>query len=236
MANNATANSNTETNGLKNVWDAPRNLTSRQKTQHSKEKKFSSSYYYAHNDPNAKGGYKDGLQMEDYTMNQPRLLSKNGQPVSLSSTTTTSTTTDASVLSNNDPGTASVKNPESTKPIRHITKYLWDDPGDSSKGVATIRIDSLPDLLDSTKVVPYADLELTSTEAKLFGEGLRVRLESPQARYELKIPKLYGDAAEVKTVTKNPKRLLVRLVKKKSGILSGNSKNLQAWPHPGRKV
>ncbi len=75
--------SQTSQQRLKNVWDAPRNQTSQQKTTHSNDKPFGSSYYYAHNNPNAKGGYKDGLKMEDYTMNGPRLLAKGGTPVTI---------------------------------------------------------------------------------------------------------------------------------------------------------
>mmetsp|Transcript_6383 Transcript_6383/g.9288 ORF Transcript_6383/g.9288 Transcript_6383/m.9288 type:complete len:445 (-) Transcript_6383:62-1396(-) len=44
----------------------------------SDKRGFGSSYYYAHNSSGTGGGYKDGLKMEDYTMNQPRLLSKGG--------------------------------------------------------------------------------------------------------------------------------------------------------------
>jgi hypothetical protein len=42
---------------------------------------YNSTYYYAHNKYKRGGGYSDGLEAEDYTMNGPRLLSKNGIPV-----------------------------------------------------------------------------------------------------------------------------------------------------------
>jgi hypothetical protein len=50
-------------------------------------KPFGSSYYYAHNSTRSKGGYADGLRMEDYTMNGPRLLSRGGKPVDTTTAT-----------------------------------------------------------------------------------------------------------------------------------------------------
>lgn len=255
--------------GLKNVWDAPRNLTSREKVAHSKAKKFSSSYYYAHNNPNATGGYKDGLKMEDYTMNQPRLLSKGGKPVHVEyindkgnddrgeeqfedKVADSPTTT---VLPSSSLSSSSLK---TIKPIRQITKYLWDDPGDD-KGVATIRIDCLPHWNDSTQMLDYKECfeEMVSVQASLVGggdekanenrpavKGLKIQLESSRAYYELYIPKLFGDVTSVKTISK-PQKLLIKLTKTRNaatnkGLLFASSsrkdKNLDAWPHPGRKV
>jgi len=56
------------------------------------DRPFGSSYYYAHNNLKATGGYKDGLRTEDYVMNQPRLLSKNGVMISDARETTVSKT------------------------------------------------------------------------------------------------------------------------------------------------
>jgi hypothetical protein len=72
---------------LKNVFDVKQtstvgtNRNTKKDNKSDSEKPFGSSYYYAHNNPNAKGGYKDGLKMEDYVMNGPRLLSVNGVSV-----------------------------------------------------------------------------------------------------------------------------------------------------------
>ena len=71
---------------FKDVWGERRKrgitASSSGGKQSAQDRPFESSYYYAHNNPNAKGGYKDGLRMEDYTMNGPRLLSRGGVPVS----------------------------------------------------------------------------------------------------------------------------------------------------------
>jgi hypothetical protein len=224
---------------LKNVWDAPRNLTSRQKAAHPSDKPFGSKYYYAHNNPNATGGYKDGLQMEDFAMNGPRLLSKGGKPVVVHPTAEETTTSRATSAINSTEG-SSTDGSSSVVAIRHITKYLWDDPGDS-KGVATIRIDSLPSIPNATgtQLVDWQDVVTTmidiKVEAKLAGEGLLVQIHSPQAKYQLKIPRLYGDVASVQAVVK-PKRLLIKLTKKKKGVLSRSKSNMDAWPQPHRKL
>jgi hypothetical protein len=42
------------------------------------DKPFGLSYFYAHNNLNATGGYRDRLQMEDHSMNQPRPVRKAG--------------------------------------------------------------------------------------------------------------------------------------------------------------
>ncbi len=118
--------------------------------------------------------------------------------------------------------------------IRHITKYLWDDPGDST-GIATIRIDSLPSLSNATELVGWNDVIIDQVDVNLAGEGMQLRVYSPKALYELKIPKLYGDAASVKAVIK-PKRLLIKITKKKTSIFSKQTNNLKAWPQPHRKI
>jgi hypothetical protein len=263
---------------LKNVWNAAPSVpatfasssandkvSSSSSNKNTKEKPFGSSYYYAHNNPNAKGGYKDGLKMEDYTMNGPRLLTKGGKPVvpvPLNETMSDTTECDASpsmASSENrtlPPQEASSRNDDddnknsdktnksnsSSIPIRSITKYLWDDPGDSN-GIATIRIDSLPSLSSSSSMMDWSTVSVTKVEAELMGEGLWVRVHgtSPQpVLYELKIPKLYGDAESVQAVVK-PKRLLIKITKKRkqsSTLFSfkHSNSNLDVWPQPHRKL
>ena len=60
----------------------------KQDSQETK-KPFGSSYYYAHNSTKNKGGYSDGLKMEDFTMNGPRLLSKGGNSNGVAAATPT---------------------------------------------------------------------------------------------------------------------------------------------------
>jgi len=188
--------------------------------------------------------------MEDYTMNGPRLLSKGGKAVIGRSNENTGST-DGSTVSDElpvDPTTESQAAKE-TRPassstsspvIRHITKYLWDDPGDTTKGMATIRIDCLPSVQADPSVtaplVEWKEVPVDNVEARLSGEGLIVHVHSSQAHYVLNIPKLYGDVASVRAVVK-PKRLLIQLTKKRMAVLSGiPTNNLDAWPQPHRTV
>ena len=219
------------------------------KKDHYAGKPFGSSYYFAHNSANAKGGYKDGLRMEDFTMNGPRLLSKSGLAVTTSSTTTASpeekeeskqekptrsipdsTTINRSILVTS----ASVKSTNvSTTPI---TKYLWDDPGDAS-GVATIRIDSLPAKGNKgNSMVPWKDADIIHVTATLEGEGLLViATDHDNHEFRLVINRLYDKVTQVKTIVKQ-KRLLIKIHKYKGGYLNFLGKsNLEAWPHPQRK-
>ena len=216
------------------VWEERRRRgienASFQKREVDPSKPFTSSYYYAHNTSDSKGGYADGLRMEDYTMNKPRLLSKGGQPV----------------IEDESKKAEMATEPESSLPTRSkdkkkstperitqlITKYLWDDPGDSS-GVACIRIDELPGKL-STESVAWKDVQVPSVDAKIVGDGglLVVIKTDTNLDYRLHIKQLYGEVSAVKPVCK-PKRLLVKLYKKK-GLLDRS--NLNAWPHPQKKA
>ncbi len=69
----------------------------------------------------------------------------------------------------------------------------------------------------------------------LVGEGLLVKVETTnQGKYQLKISKLYGDAAEVKTVI-TPKWRMIRMRKKRKVVLAvhgGDESNLEAWLQP----
>ncbi|GAX16669.1 hypothetical protein FisN_23Lh199 [Fistulifera solaris] len=201
----------------------------------SKEKPFQSSYYYAHNNPSAKGGYKDGLRMEDYTMNQPRLLRRNGSRVSSSEDLQQNETAPSSIESSSSK--QQLNNPRvlpKLPPTKYISRYLWDDPG-KPNGVASIRIEQLPDKNGSmmawkdwleqqystttTTNKPQIDTLLSSDCT-----SLRVIIHSQNGcLYELKLDPLYG---RVKTVTTkvSTKRLTIQLHK--------NENKQTAWPHP----
>ncbi|KAL3921932.1 MAG: hypothetical protein SGILL_002483 [Bacillariaceae sp.] len=233
---------------LKSVWQVGNSRRSTQKQKHqSDDKPFGSKYYYAHNNPNATGGYKDGLKMEDYRMNGPRLLSKNGSSVDnleddevVSGATEQDNKTQEEPTKSSSQTSSNVKISASDANVRNITKYLWDDPADTT-GIATIRIDVLPDKRPG-EYIDWKDVEPEDVQASLAGEGLLVKIslkttDVTNTKYQLKIPKLYGDAADVKCVVKS-KRLLVKIHKKKNSFLSTNKKlnNLDAWPQPYRKI
>jgi hypothetical protein len=241
--------SSTTSTPPKNIWEAGKSQGSAQEEKAYSDKPFGSKYYYAHNNPDSTGGYKDGLKMEDYRMNGPRLLSKNGMTVqeekddqqrhdanqSSAADSVTATTSSRSIVPSDDN-------------VRIITRYLWDDPGDSS-GIATIRIDVLPDKRPG-EFIEWKDVALENVSASLAGEGLVVKIITAEVQndkrattplsYRLKIAKLFGDAADVKCIVK-PKRLLVKIYKKKNSFLSSlggksGSNNLDAWPQPHRTI
>jgi hypothetical protein len=203
------------------------------KTDAENEKPFGSSYYYAHNNSKAKGGYKDGLKMEDFKMNQPRLLSRGGKAVEEEVVVVSSIESNVAHQSTNTPldrrsSSAGLKR---TLPI---TRYLWDDPGDAT-GVATIRIDELPEKQGTIVAWKDVSASITNIAVELIqnDKGLQVKVEtSAEADYILRIPMLYGQVIEVEAITK-AKRLLVRL-KKKKGLF--DKSNLKAWPHPQKKI
>jgi hypothetical protein len=219
----------------KDVWEERRKRgvtasSSAGKTS-AADKPFGSSYYYAHNNPNATGGYKDGLRMEDYTMNQPRLLSKGGVPAEPSETTTVESST-ASEPTTTMP-TASKKKVDAPV-VKRISKFLWDDPGDAN-GVATIRIDALPGST-LTETISWREANINDISTTLVNDkkGLLIELTSADGTiYRLQIPKLYGEVDEVRKVAK-PNRLLVRLYKKKNWLNPFDKTNLQSWPRPGQ--
>jgi len=227
------------------------------------EKPFGSKYYYAHNDSNTTGGYKDGLKMEDYRMNGPRLLSVNGlavtdQDMNIDNENIDNENIDNSIDNIDEPSDsgASVEprnnnnerasSKPSAKPritardphTKNVTRYLWDDSG-NGKGIATIRVDVLPGN-KLGEFVDWKDAGVVDVKASLPGEGLLAEIITVRDRpdvpsYRLKIDKLYGDAADVKVILK-PKRLLLKIFKKKHGFLSKNSDNMGAWPQPHRKL
>jgi len=246
---------------LRNVFDVKQSSNypvPKTSTKGAKEEKpFGSSYYYAHNSARANGGYKDGLRAEDYVMNEPRLLSRNGVAVENADENINNTDDD-----NNDhdhdasskecpvePTTTAVENSitfpttqvltPTTKSKENsipINRYLWDDDG-NSKGIAKMYIDSIPgeaSILNSSSIIKWADAGLTKNDvvAKLLGEGknglmVQIRRQSQQgseertvntsdvARYHLHVPRMHGEAREVKVIVKQ-KRLIVKIYKKKT--------------------
>ena len=263
-AGNNNNNNNSQQNSNSNSNNNNNNIN---RTTRKDKKGFGSKYYYAHNDSNATGGYKDGLKMEDYRMNGPRLLSRNGLSVQDETATATATIDDDDdddgdskekemtydcdnnnsndnnaggkenddVQDNNNNNNAVVKN------VTNITKYLWDDPGDS-KGIGTIRIDVLPSSTSSSSSPSYddvKDVKIENVNASLMegGRGLLVNIDSTSSgggsscRYQLKINKLYEYASDVKVIIK-PKRLLIKIYKKKTK----NYNDLVAWPQPHKKI
>jgi hypothetical protein len=192
------------------------------------EKPFGSSYYYAHNNSNAKGGYTDGLSIEDYTMNGPRLLSRGGRPLAQAPLRVEAMP--PSTCPETDLGTDVPKKPSIERRTQHISRYLWDDPGDGA-GIAIIRIDELPGK-GSSETVPWKDANVSDWTAKLIGDGgllLSGINQSEMIEYRLHIKQLYGSASNVEVVVK-AKRLLVRIYKKK------DKTNMKAWPHPQKKL
>lgn len=197
------------------------------------EKPFQSSYYYAHNNPQAKGGYIDGLRMEDYTMNQPRLLSRNtDRVVSQSVAPTEAKTSESSSL------TSPTRRNIISQPKTHfISRYLWDDPGKST-GIAYIRIEQLPvvsernalswgDFMAHQSTTPQIDISLTNHKSlRVMITSKTSNSENDDCLYELRIDALYGDVERVET-TATAKRLNVKLYKE-----IHDNKNKQAWPHP----
>ncbi|KAL3945552.1 MAG: hypothetical protein SGBAC_000376 [Bacillariaceae sp.] len=228
------SNDSKSTTKLKNVWDVSKNSKTSHTKKHHEDVPFESKYYYAHNNPNATGGYKDGLKMEDYVMNGPRLLSKGGKTVESGSSLGEGNDDEAEPTEPTEPQVeVEPKATPTVKQIRAISKYLWDDTGNSN-GIATIRIDTLPD--KHGKPIDWKDATVTNITAKLAGEGMLLKVESAECDYQLKIAKLYGDASEVKAVSK-AKRLLVKITKKKIAVLAKRKEsNMDAWPQPHRKM
>lgn len=209
---------------LKNVFDVKQTAPRIQQTslRNESDKPFKSSYYYAHNNPNTTGGYKDGLKAEDYVMNGPRLLKKT-TTLKQTSNITTSTQVQASVKNGSIP----------------IKRYMWDDDGNGD-GIAKIIIDSLPSCHSRLTFMRWEESGVISKEdvkSKLVGEWqnglvIQIRQKNHQVdfrRYHLHVPRLFGEVSEVKLVVKK-KKLIVKLYKKK------DKENMRAWPQLPSKV
>ena len=213
-----------------NVWEERRRRGIPAASLHVKKdvtlnKPFGSSYYYAHNSTKTTGGYKDGLTMEDFTMNGPRLLRRH--PVDDNETTTLVESTE---LHSERPD---LDTPPRVMPSRTIDRYLWDDPGQG--GVATLRIEGLQS--SSSQLQPWSEIRprvrhIAAT--RLPGGGLLVQIDVEEdatvvVRHSLRLATLYGPVDRVETVP-TKKRLLVRLYKSRTSWWDAS--NLQAWPHP----
>jgi hypothetical protein len=179
----------------------------------STDRPFGSSYYYAHNSANSKGGYADGLRAEDYVMNGPKLLSKGGVRVDHER----DEQPDESVELDNAVDATSDQRKERAKIIsasKQITRYLWDDDGEGD--IAKIHIDSLPKT--STESMSWQEASISGVEVNLMGQendGLMIRIISQdQKKYHLHIPKMYGSADSAKAAIKKHK-LIVKIVKRK---------------------
>jgi hypothetical protein len=199
---------------------------------------FGSKYYYAHNNPGSTGGYKDGLRMEDYTMNGPRLLARNGVALPGKDNSAVSGFS-APVQDSTDEGDRSTK--KATRRIVPVSQYLWDDPG---KGTGTIRVDHLPHPTKPGEKRSWKDSGIARVRACLVSDGcgIEVVMEPESSdegsggggavEYRLVIPKLYGPVASVAAVTK-PTRLLVNLEKRTTLL---DRSNAMPWPHPQKKL
>lgn len=234
---------------LKNVFDAFRKNNSSSssvgKNRQPDGKPFGSSYYYAHNNPNAKGGYKDGLRMEDYVMNQPRLLSVDGKAVDSNvetDTNTTATTTTSSeaitslTTSTKSQTTKKSSNPQFLKDSLPINRYLWDDDADNNDGVAKVLIDTLPTSENGTINWEDANISKNDVKSKIIQNtdescGLLVQIvsndDSVTRKYHLLVAKLHGQANEIKCIVKS-KRLIIKIFKTKG-------KKYQIWPQLAAK-
>jgi hypothetical protein len=211
--------------------------SSRGEQQRTGDKPFGSKYYYAHNNPSSAGGYKDGLRMEDYTMNGPRLLARNGVAFPGNDTCAAASDISSPVRESIDGGVRSRK--KATRRIVPVSHYLWDDPG---KGTGTIRVDHLPHPSKPGEKRSWKESGIASVRACLVadGSGLEVLMESDSSdeaggggvEYRLVIPSLYGPVTSVSTVTK-PTRLLVKLEKRTTLLDKSNAK---PWPHPQKKL
>jgi phosphate/sulfate permease len=235
---------------LLNVFDVSKKSQSSQKvtgftTNTITDRPFNSSYYYAHN--NAKGGYKDGLSMEDYVMNQPKLLSRNGvaiQSPSHSSSEESSVPINNKESSTNHHGGTVTHVPIKVHPTFHsipLNRYLWDDDGNAD-GIAKLYFDSLPSSLSgiSDGSISWKDAGITAKDVKVkvirteLTCALLVQIKTSSktdkddeigkiTRYHFYVPQLYGPVQEAKVTVKS-KLLIVKLIKeKKKG-------NRIAWP------
>jgi hypothetical protein len=222
------------TGPLKNIWEERQKNGSAalERTQKTDDdgKPFGSSYYYAHNSLRRTGGYKDGLRMEDYQMETPRLLSKGG--VDIRDQAPGTTTEDSSKpTSKSMEAVISSEKQVVAPPCIPIKKYLWDDPGDH-KAIGTIRIDQLADNL-SWKEADISDIQIDLKNES----SLNVIVTAGEKVYQLYIQQFYGKVEEVKKVAKR-QRLLVRLYKRKKDTVTGETdeKNIKAWPTPYKKA
>jgi len=231
---------------LRNVFSVkqqPINTGGSNSTNTNKEAKpFESSYYFAHNKHSTGGGYTDGLKASDYVMNGPRLLSKAGVRIEDDKDTTTTTDNSSDNIDNNEECSEQTK--DKSKMIQSkqklysstpLSKYLWDDDGSSN--IAKIHIDTLPVSASSTQTITWESAGITkaNVDCRLIGdnnEGLYISIiqevDQGGKNYHLHVPKLYGEAENVKCIVKKHK-LLVRITKKSPKYSNRYKKNDSLW-------
>lgn len=234
---------------LKSVFDFNKsnNITGNKKNTSEQSQFRSSSYYYAHNNPKSKGGYKDGLRMEDYQMETPRLLSKSGGIDSGSGYNTKENDRsenngdDTQSMNKSSSNTTNTGSTNSKSSIRYIPiqKYLWDDSQDSTK----IIIDSLPSSLSDSKKEfiswHYLSIPKDCIQVKKLiddeqsqNNGLLIKITKRKSNekeveciYYLHIKQLYGKIKDndsdvgIKVIWKT-KRLIIKLFKQ----------SIESWP------
>lgn len=205
---------------LRNIWDfnASKDKNSysagASKADDTSSKQFhKSTYYYAHNQHTSGGGYADGLKAEDFVMNGPRLLSKNGVPVAPSARQESKEKEDPA--SSEQPPQPARSTPTMTS--QDITKFLWDDERDVSK--VYIQMIPTPARGDT---VPWSDAKVSAdnVSVKMVGGGqgfdLRIRMPEESHCCHLKVVKLYATIKEVDFICKRNK-LILKLTKAKQG-------------------
>eukprot|EP00978_Attheya_sp_CCMP212_P030755 scaffold114242_cov57-Attheya_sp.AAC.1 len=227
-------------------------------TTKSSDRPFGSSYYYAHN--NSKVGYKDGLKMEDYVMNQPRLLRK-GTGSSLlenvnnggDNNTTPKTTTESSSSTHESSSSSSVGTTKSVAQQRQqpqrqrviaMNRYMWDDPGNMD-GLAKILIDTLPPSKVGGTALAWEAAHITKENVKvqLVGETeLRITIQTSIPSSEASSsasPMIVCYELHIPKlygtvsdakIIVKAKRLIVKIQKKKDRLDLWNKTNLKAWP------
>jgi len=208
---------------LKDVFSHMRSTSSGTsgKTPTSSDKPFSSSYYYAHNSMSTTGGYKDGLSITDYTMNGPRLLSKNGVPIDDSNDSPVSEADEIEEQApdeSKDKVKSSSVTPQTKSSSIPITKFSWED----TLEYARIRIDSIPspESTSTNKIyIPWEEASISKSQVTVNLEGkrtLQIKLQSTKSDkeqlYHLNFQNLYGDIKEAKAFWKQHK-LIIRLKK-----------------------
>ena len=259
-------------NAVNDVWEERRQRGIQAASLHTKkdvtgknEKPFGSSYYYAHNSTKTTGGYKDGLTMEDFTMNGPRLLSRNGTPVLNDDPSIdlqqSNPDADKSVKGDacNHMNTVTSEHPR--RRVIQVSKYLWDDPGNKD-GIATIRVDTLAalknsanEMLDWKIIRPFiTNIESSVTENANGDDGLHVKIQATIATIgsedNTSLPHIVDSkqAMLVEYILQIPRLYgrvqKVECISKEKRLLIRlykqstilDKSNLKVWPHPQKKV
>jgi len=194
-----------------------------------KDSPFSSSYYYAHNNSANIGGYSDGLRMEDYTMNHPRLLSKNGTPVDCYKNKNSVKKKDIVILSEkkNEKNSISFKHPSVS-----IKNFGWEDNID----VCRIRIEKLPSSRGDD-FLTWEELKIAKSQIKaqlLNPKELNILMSSNITRttqnYHLHLC-LWDEIADLKIIWKQ-KKVNYQIIKSTSEKVETFNKTTLTLNHP----